>query len=547
MKEFFTLKLLDRFQWVFNRSDIDYKMMRKLLQVKFTMDGRRVPTIFQQNNRKKVETDSNQYVKSLWIYVLFGLFMIPFILMDNNYMFQMSFVYGILIFIISTSLISDFSSVLLDVRDRNILYPKPINKKTISAAKAIHVTTYLCLLTVAIVGIPLIVGLFRHGLLFFLLAIFSIIFIDIFVVVLTALIYIWILKFFDGEKLKDIINYVQIGLSLAIMIGYQLLARSFELMDYIIVLEPEWWQLFIIPMWYGALMEITLGNSVNNFYILLALLSVAIPIISIWLYVKLLPTFERNLQKLTYHGKVKYKKQPKYKEWFMNIICTSKEEKVFFRFASLMMKNERDFKLKVYPSLGFSFVIPFIFLFNVFKTDSGFEPLTSKAYLNIYFSLIIIPTVVLMLNYSGKFKGAWVFKVAPLEELKPIFSGTIKAFLVKLYLPIYLTLSVIFMFIFGVRILPDLLLVLVNACNFSIICFYILNKGLPFSESFDSSNEGSGTIIFLTMLIVGLFAGIHLISTLINFGQYIFIVISLITLIVLWKKAFNKSWKTLYS
>ena len=29
-----------------------------------------------------------------------------------------------------------------------------------------------------------------------------------------------------------------------------------------------------------------------------------------------------------------------------------------------MMKQEREFKLKVYPSLGFSFVIPFIFMFS---------------------------------------------------------------------------------------------------------------------------------------------------------------------------------------
>ena len=60
--------------------------------------------------------------------------------------------------------------------------------------------------------------------------------INIFVVVLKAILYIAILRFFDGEKLKDLINYVQIGLTLGLMIGYQVLIRSFELVDFNMVL-----------------------------------------------------------------------------------------------------------------------------------------------------------------------------------------------------------------------------------------------------------------------------------------------------------------------
>ena len=57
-----------------------------------------------------------------------------------------------------TSMISDFSSVLLDIRDSNILYPKPIDRKTVSAAKLIHIIIYLSLLTVALVRPSLIAG-----------------------------------------------------------------------------------------------------------------------------------------------------------------------------------------------------------------------------------------------------------------------------------------------------------------------------------------------------------------------------------------------------
>jgi ABC-2 type transport system permease protein len=542
MQDYRTLKLLDKFEKLFRRFGIDYKIMRSILQVKLTMDGRRVPTIFSQNAKKKDKETSNQYIKSLWIYVLFGLFMIPFVLMGNNYLFQMSLFYGIFTFFIMTSMISDFSSVLLDIRDRNILFPKPIDKRTISMAKMVHILIYLSFLTIALAGIPLLVGLFKHGLLFFLTTVLSIILIDLFIVVLTALIYLFVLRFFDGEKLKDIINYVQIALSLGIMVGYQLLVRSFEFIDLSISLEHQWWQAFIFPMWYGAMMEVIMNGNAQLFHLLFTGLGILMPLLSIWIYIMLNPVFEQNLQKLSYHGKGKEKRHGKLGHFLLRIICQSDEERAFFRFAGSMMKNERDFKLKVYPSLGFSAVIPLIFIMNGFNTNLN-QLSTSKSFLTVYFSLIIIPTILVLLKFSGKYKGAWIYRVAPIKQLKPMFSGTIKAFIFNLYLPVYLFISIIFIALFGVRILPDLIVVFLNACTFAVICFMVLKKFIPFSASFDEYNQNSNVAIFIgLMLFVALFAGIHYAATLISFGIYIYLVIAILCLGTLWRLAFNISW-----
>ena len=64
MRDFPSLKLLDRFEKVFTTFGVDYHIMRKILQVKLTMDGRRVPTIFSQNNSKseKQQKDKNHYI-----------------------------------------------------------------------------------------------------------------------------------------------------------------------------------------------------------------------------------------------------------------------------------------------------------------------------------------------------------------------------------------------------------------------------------------------------------------------------------------------------
>ena len=274
------------------------------------MDGVFQP--FSHKMREKMTRKlTNQYIKSLWIYVLFGLFMIPFILMGDNYLFQMSLFFGIFTFFVMTSMIADFSSVLLDIRDRNILFPKPVDRKTIGMAKMVHVVIYLSYLTIALVSIPLIVGLFKNGFLFFLVSIVNIILIDVLVVGLTALIYFLFLRFFDGEKLKDLINYVQIGLSLMIMVGYQLLVRSFQFIDLTVSLQPKWWQTFIFPMWYGANMEMVMNGDFQPFYLFFSALGILVPLLSIWIYMKYNHVFEQNLQKLTYHGKAKEKKQRK--------------------------------------------------------------------------------------------------------------------------------------------------------------------------------------------------------------------------------------------
>ncbi|MEH7225555.1 hypothetical protein V7112_17235 [Bacillus sp. JJ1566] len=462
MQDFPSLKVLDRFEKVFNRFGIDYRVMRKILQAKLIMDRRRVPTIFSQNN-KKDKKDKNHYLLSLWIYVLFGLFLIPFTIMGDNYLFQMSLVFGMIVFFLMTSMISDFSSVLLDIRDSNILYSKPIDRKTISAAKLTHIVIYLSLLTIALAGPSIIAGLIKHGIVFFLVVLVNVVLLDLLIVALTALIYLMILRIFDGEKLKDIINYVQIGLSFSIMIGYQLLIRSFEFVDYSVSLEPAWWHIFVFPIWYGVIVELAMNGGSHPFFLLLAGLGIIVPFVSIWLYARLTPTFERNLQKLSQHNKGRKKKRLKIGDSFRRFICPTKEERVFYQFSSLMLKNEREFKLKVYPSLGFSIVIPFIFLFT-FMDDFSWESFNlireGKSYLNIYFSLLLIPTAIVTLKFSGTHKGAWVYKLSPLKSLKPIFSGTMKAFIVNLYLPIYLIICLVFIPIYGVRIIPDLILVL---------------------------------------------------------------------------------------
>lgn len=210
--------------------------------------------------------------------------------------------------ILMTSMISDFSAVLLDIRDKNILQPKPISSRTINAAKIMHILIYIFLLTGSFVIIPLIVSIFKFGPLFALLFFMEIGMISCLTVIFTAFINLFVLRFFSGEFLKDVINYVQIFLAIGMAVSYQLVGRIFDIVNLDIDYSFAWWHLFLPPFWYAAPFELIFNNNYSLYIILFTILALIIPIIAVLLYVRLMPTFENYLSKLQSDSNRKKKK-----------------------------------------------------------------------------------------------------------------------------------------------------------------------------------------------------------------------------------------------
>ncbi len=537
MRDFQSLKFLSLFKGIFIRLGVDYEVMEKILRIKLTMDERRVPTIFTENGKQKKE--GNQFLKSLWIYGLYSLILIPFLLLGENYMYQVSLVFGMILFILMTSMISDFSVVLLDIRDKNIIQTKPVDKKTIAAAKIVHIMIYMTFVAGAFTTIPFLVGLFRHGIAFSAIFFIELVLTILLVVVLTSLLYLFILRFFDGEKLKDIINYVQILLSVGVVVGYQVLIRSFEFVDLNMAYTFSWWHFLIPPLWYGAPFEVLLnGNSANHF-MAFTVLAVLVPLIAIYAYAKLMPSFERNLEKLLSDTKTRKKPRNWLDEAGAKWLCRSTEERVFYRFASSMMKKEREFKLKVFPVLGMALFFPFLFIFT-YSADGGLgEIADGNMFMFIYFCNVIIPSVVFMLKFSEGYKGSWLFRAAPIERISHVHSGTVKAFFVKMYIPVFLFLSIVFLWIFSTRILPDLAAVLLGGLLQTLITYKIANKGeLPFSMSFEFAQESGGAKMLLLTLITGAFIGAHFLANVFDYGIYVYAGVLVVAIGIGWRMAF---------
>ncbi len=550
MKDFKSLRLLDKFSFLFEKFDVDYRVMRRIIQMKLVMDQRRVPTIM--TNEKKDDEEKNFFMKSLISYGLVGIVTMFVIISSLSIFAKISFSFGMIMFMTMTTMIADFSSVLLDVNDKNILMSKPIDSRTINMAKMIHIFIYIFIITMAIAGPSLIAGTVKHGIKFFLIFSFDLLLSSTLIIFLTSMLYYLILKFFDGEKLKDIINYVQIMLSIVLIMGYQFIGRMFDVFEYDMVFTPRWWTYFIPPAWFAAPFQIFIEGDLGIHYIFLGLLSILVPIMALIVYVKvIIPYFEKNLSKLNNNSAKRGRSidiRDAIDRIFSRVFCFKKTERLFCRFTQRMISNERKLKLRIYPNMAFAAVMPLIIIFRTIGNDRSFSEVIAeiaegKSYLSIYLTVLLLSNLMIMIKTSEKYKGAWIYRVLPIEEPSLVYSGAFKGFLLKYVIPVYFIPSTIFLMICGSGIFIDIILMLLNLILLCLIIFKTSSKEFPFSMDFNHIQNNNIAALFLSMGYCGASVGLHMFLKSTKYGLLVYCGVLVLIILLLWKQIMKLKWE----
>lgn len=540
MEDYLILKILDKFQGIFIKSGIDYKVMRKIVGLKMKMDGRRVPTIVANNT--KASEEKNHFKSAMLMYFLIGIFMAIIMLMPMKTLPKMSTVLGVIMFMLITTLVSDFSSVLLDVKDKNILFTKPIDHRTINAAKIIHILNYLVSLSLALAGPSLIIAFIKYGIIFVLVFLIELILINITMILFTSLLYFLLLYFFDGEKLKDIINYFQIFLSIVLIIGYQVMVRVVDFVDMDMKLDLKWWHGLVPSVIFSSPLSIIGDRDFQACNLVFSVLTIVIPIISIIIYMKyVVPNFEKSIQKLNDNSSSNNKKMGrklKKLQRVAKIVCRNNEEKAAYVFTKNMCGKERDFKLKVYPALAMSLVFPFIYVF-IFTDDIQSLAniknifLEKNLHFTMYIAICLISTVVPMIMYSEKFKGAWLFNVVPIKNKENIFKGAFKGFTFNYVYPLYVGLSLIYVAIAGPKIIVDLIISLLALNICCLVSFTVVNA-YPFSKEISIGNSENTKTTFISIgsaLVLGFF---HYKLISMNNGRVVVFLLMALLNVIIW-------------
>lgn len=513
------LKLLDLFAWMFRLLHVDYVQLRAIVSAKLIMDNRRQTVAY----RKKINKEtSNSFVLSLLFYGIFGTFVAIALYRLPSFMLSMIVFFSYIIVMIAMTLITDFSSILLDTSDNTIILPRPVDGRTLFVARITHILLYLGQLGIGLSLAPFIAVYFKYGLMlvlpFGLATVLSI----VTAVFVTNAIYLLILQFSSEEKLKNIINYFQIGMAIVIMGGYQILPRVIERLDLdTFSFEIQWWSFLLPPVWMaGALETVQYGLWDPKHVGLLACALLIPPGLAFVVNKYLTPIFNRKLGSLGTGTEGAEKEKRETTRWTENIsrwVTFSPFEKGAFDVIFKMLGRDRKIKLKIYPSYGYILVFGFIFVLRGkedFATTWANLPSSDYHIVLLYFSFMILQVAVHEIPYSDDFKASWIYFSAPLDKPGEILTGMLKAVFVRLFLPGYIGISAFVLFVWGFSALDDVVVGLMNNFLMLIILMLLSRRFLPFSMAPNvRSQTGNWMRSILSLIVIGILGVGHYLLT----------------------------------
>jgi ABC-2 type transport system permease protein len=523
------LSLVLQFKKIYTIWGCDIQQLKAIVTIKLIMDNRRPHPLkaLQQNKNQTDKPINNATIWSMLGSLIMGLFLLMFMMFDDV-VTNLTLYFSTFCSLLALTLISDFTHLLLDVRDNYIILPKPINDKTFVLAKLLHVIIHLSKLVIPLVLPTLIyIGVsfsFLGGIVFIPFVFLA----TLFIVFLVNAFYLLVLKITTPEKFKNIITFIQIIFGIGIYAASQIIPRkigqtgiTFKISNYAAAkFFPTYW---FAKSW-NAIYTLNFSRY-NVFYILL---SIIFPLLAIYLVIKYLaPSFNQKLSQIAGSNnndskgnsvEISKSKKSNYSNNWASLTTKTGEERMGFLFTWKMMLRSRDFKLKVYPSIGYIFVMIFIMFmdkksFSITNVINGLKVQDTAGKISllmvVYISSLVVFTAISNMVMSEKFKAAWIYFITPIYKPGKIILGSLKAVCVMFLLPLIALALVLGLMFAGLSILPNLALAIVNQLLI-ILLFSLLNTSyFPFSTAVYKPNAGAVFKNIFAMLFATLIGVLH--------------------------------------
>ncbi len=551
---------------LYRKLGVDTTHLRAILTIKLLMDDRRPNTLQQTRQSKNKKQIESATLGIIFMSFILGAALLLSFSIGKDYITHLTFYFSFYIFFLAATLITDFTSVLIDVRDNLIILPKPVNDRTVVFSRILHILIHLTKLVVPMTAPAMIwmayytglSGMIAFDLLLILATLLSIFIINA--------VYLLILQITTPQKFAAIISYLQIFFAILIYGGYQVIPRMADRTDITQFSITEYpWIVFLTPYWFAASWEFLwhpLSNLLLGLYFIGSLL---IPLASIWIVLRYFaPSFNQKLSQMGGSQNELITANPKNSDskkarkitysnqlaaWFTD----KGAERMSFLLTWKLTSREREFKIKVYPSFGYMlvyFILIFVtgnrrFSMAALSSDSGNGKFLFVGI--IYVSSLLLIMALKQIIFSEKYKAAWMYYSSPLDTPGKILSGAVKAVVVKFYLPIALVTFLVASWWAGLHLLPNLILGLSNELFISFTIAYITLKEMPFSvQPSTKARTGSFMAGLFNLAIPGLLATLHF---LIYTNQWLVMLLGMLSILANWLMIGalkNRQWDTLY-
>jgi len=509
---------------VLDKAGVDTYQLYQIIRIKLMMDNRRPNAMFAARRNAGNNTKVRNPILISIFTVVIGFFISLVLFLNGTPYIGQALYFSIFMVMMALTLISDFTTVLIDPRDQFILLPRPVNDRTIAVSRILHISIYVLRLALlqglaGIVMIGFIDGILAVPLFF--AQVLEATFISIFTV---NIVYLVLMKFVSPQKFKDIISYFQIGFSVLIFAAYYLLPRliSVSYLEHISVLA-HWWAYCLPPVWITALNELLMHHSRSGFITgVLAVIGFTVPLLGLWLVAKVLaPGFNRRLAVLsTSEGNsdsaANTKRAGKFSiiDKISKIVAPDPVENAGFRITWKLAARTREFKMRVFPTFAY---IPIYFIYIAVRGNGGsvsdrFNQMQNGHYyiFFIYACTLILSTILMNVSMSPKYKSAWVYYALPINEPGKILSGMYKAIITLYFLPYCLVIGAVIVAIWGPQTINDIILAFLVSMIYGMLIALFTVKGLPFSRP-TLVKQGGGRVItsMLMLLFIGGIGYLH--------------------------------------
>jgi hypothetical protein len=204
-----------------------------------------------------------------------------------------------------------------------------------------------------------------------------------------------------------------------------------------------------------------------------------------------------------------------YSRWLSRLFTKNGAERMGFVFTWRMSSRSRDFKMRVYPTIGYLLV--YIVILFVRDESSSLSQLRDSGdrgalmgLLAIYFSGILLTMSITQAVYSEQYKAAWFYFTAPISKPGEVILGSAKASIFRFFLPVFSVMTLVALWVVGPSLLPNVLLGLSNEVLIATTLVYISKTSFPFSQPQTTKMRTGGFFRNLFVLLIsGMIATAH--------------------------------------
>jgi ABC-2 type transport system permease protein len=468
--------------------------------------------------------------------------------------------YTMFLFLLSLMLITDFSTVLIDTRDKYIVLPQPVNDRTLFLSRMLHIFIYLFRIVLPM-SLP---GWISVGLIFgwkaavwFPVPLLLLVFIALFVVIA---VYLIMLRIASAEKFKETLSYFQIAFSIVLFAFYLIprtmdaaVLRQFDITHHIWApATPPYW----LAATYSWIAPLTEDHPLIPY---LGLLAFALPALCLWATVKFLaPQFAARLGGLdaiesgeTNRTQQISQKGAGFYGRLAHLLNRRPEAQAGFIMAWIQTARSRTFKMKVYPMFAY---VPIYFVYLMLQSRRPLRevwaelPHSGKHIILLYMCSIVMLQAFAFMGISEQYKAAWIYRAMPLKEPGAIMAGSFKVVWVKFFLPFFAAISVFVLAVWGLPAISDVLLALVNVTLFAACVARVSYRRFPFSKIDQAASSGSKFLRSLIGMLIPAALGVcHYFALHMLWLKCLFLVLSSILLWLVWDSYAHTDWAVIKS